>query len=65
MNITENENLKKQIIRLSKGKSTGPPKEFAHLLGVSERNLYRLIESLNDEGIIIKYSRVLKTYTLD
>ena len=65
MNITENEKLKKQILRMAKGKSTGSPKELAYLLGVSERNLFRLIESIKDESINIKYSRVLNTYTLD
>ncbi|WP_421921043.1 hypothetical protein [Marinifilum sp.] len=65
MNITENEFLKKQILKLAENKSTGCPKELAGLLGISERNLFRLIESIKDEDFNIRYSRVLRTYIIE
>ncbi|WP_321294968.1 hypothetical protein [Marinifilum fragile] len=65
MNITENKEIKKKLIKLAIHKSTGRPKELADMLSVCERNLYRIIEAIKDEGIKIRYSRTLKTYIIE
>lgn len=65
MNITENKEIKKKLIKLANHKSTGRPKELADMLSVCERNLYRIIEAIKDEGIKIRYSRTLKTYIIE
>ncbi|MDQ2179397.1 hypothetical protein [Marinifilum sp. D714] len=65
MNITENKEVKRKLIKLAIHKSTGRPKELADILSVCERNLYRIIEAIKDEGINIRYSRPLKSYIID
>ncbi|MCY1634600.1 hypothetical protein [Marinifilum sp. D737] len=65
MNITENKEVKKKVIKLAAHKSTGRPKELDDMLGFCERNLYRIIEAIKDEGINIRYSRPLKSYIID
>ncbi|MBL7835363.1 MAG: HTH domain-containing protein [Cyclobacteriaceae bacterium] len=40
---------------------TGPPKELARKLGISERMVYRYLQMLNEENPI-SYSRLKKSY---
>ncbi len=51
-----------ELERLIKQKKTGSPRELAVRLGVSRRQLYRLIEILKDYGVPIKYNRSLETF---
>lgn len=61
-------NFVKQIERIHrvdkdiKQKKTGSPEEFALKLGVSKRQLFRMISELKDYGAPIKYSRSLKSF---
>lgn len=61
-------NFSKQIERLQivdkyiKEKSTGTPEEFASLLRISKRQLFRILEELKDYGAPIAYNRTLKTF---
>lgn len=52
----------KRIHQLIKAEKTGNPQQFARMLSVSESRLYRIIESLKDEGAPIDYSRSAQTY---
>ncbi len=61
-------NFVKQIERIHrvdkdiKQRITGNPEEFAMKLGVSRRQLFRMISELKDYGAPIKYSRTLKSF---
>ncbi|WP_101311259.1 HTH domain-containing protein [Labilibaculum manganireducens] len=65
MNITQNKELMERVMLLAKNKSTGTPNELSDKLGVSERNLYRILDSIKDLGIAISYSRTLQSYILE
>ena len=65
MNITQNQELIDKIKNLAKYKATGTPKQLADSLGISERNLYRIIDCIRDSGTTIAYSRTLRTYILE
>lgn len=41
---------------------TGPPKEIATLMQISERSIHLLLEQLRDYNAVICYSRSRKTY---
>jgi transcriptional antiterminator len=43
-------------------KSTGTPKEFAHIMGISERSLYYYLLILKDKGATISYDRIRNSY---
>lgn len=49
--------------KLIQQEKTGTPNELARRLGVCERQLYNLIESIRDMGIEIHYCKKRKTYT--
>jgi predicted DNA-binding transcriptional regulator YafY len=51
-----------RINRLIRIKATGPPKEFAGRLGISERTLYETLELMKSLGAPIKYSRFRESY---
>ena len=42
--------------------NTGSPNEFANKLGISESQLYNVLDDLKIMGFPIKYSRKLKSY---
>jgi hypothetical protein len=65
MNITQNKELIERVLSLAEREATGTPSQFAHLLGVSERNLFRILECIKDSGITISYSRILQSYILE
>jgi len=62
------ENHIKAIRRLHKmhelilQEKTGTPDEFATRIQVSRRQLYNILEHLNDHGASIRYSRARKTF---
>ena len=64
MNVIDHQELKDIITHLAAKKATGTPLELAKRLGVSERNLYRLISCLRDTGTDVSYSRTRRSYTL-
>lgn len=65
MNITQNQELIERVIKLADRKATGTPYELSYKLGVSQRNLYRILDCIKDLGMPITYSRMLKTYILE
>ena len=65
MNITENTELIERVKDLAGKKATGTPVQLACRLGVSERNLYRLIRHMQECDETITYSRTEQTYVLE
>ena len=59
MNITQNHELIEIVIKLADRKATGNPSELSDKIGVSQRNLYRIIDYIKDLDIAISYSRTL------
>jgi CTP-dependent riboflavin kinase len=43
-------------------KSTGPSREFAQRLGISERKLFRILAEMRDMGAVIKYNTDRATF---
>ncbi|NMC37795.1 MAG: HTH domain-containing protein [Bacteroidales bacterium] len=54
--------MKIRILRLITRKSTGSPEELAMMLDISIRTAKRLIHELREEGYIIRYSRISRSY---
>lgn len=52
----------KRMNDLIKAEKTGTPGEFSQDLGISDSQLYNLIEDLKIKGAPIKYSRSRRTY---
>jgi predicted DNA-binding transcriptional regulator YafY len=65
MKIEENQKVLERIVQLARKKSTGKPHELAEKLGVSERTVYRLKDALLDQGLRIRYSRIVDSYILE
>lgn len=59
--IQQLERLRKihQYIKVS---NTGSPNEFANKLGISESQLYNVLDDLKIKGFPISYSRKMKSY---
>ena len=51
-----------QLHELIVKQATGSPPQIAHLMQVSERKIYQLVEQLKDIGAPITYSKRHKTY---
>ncbi|MPQ47436.1 hypothetical protein GCQ56_10510 [Marinifilum sp. N1E240] len=64
MKITEHPEIIERVLQLVERKATGTPLQLANMMGVSQRNLFRILEYLKDIGWPIKYSRSLKSYFL-
>ncbi|MFN0215676.1 MAG: hypothetical protein ACKVT2_15570 [Saprospiraceae bacterium] len=62
MNIISHLFLLQRIDHLVRTRATGPPVQLAGRLGTSERNLYRLIGELRDQGFPIAYDKLADTY---
>ena len=62
MNIEKTIRLIKTFNHLINEGRTGKPNSFAKELGISERSLYRIINSYKLQGIEIKYNKRKKTY---
>lgn len=54
-----------RIIELAKKKATGSPKELAKRTEVSERTLYRIIENMKNQGVLIQYCKEQGTYYIN
>lgn len=65
MKIEENQEVLERIVELARKKATGKPYELAKKLGVSERTVYRLKDALLDQGLRIRYSRIVDSYILE
>ncbi len=52
----------KRMNRLIKEERTGSPQEFASKLGISQSQLYNILEDLKIKGAPINYSRLKGTY---
>ena len=62
MNIFSDLFLLQRIDHLVRTRATGTPVQLAERLGISERNLYRLIGNLRDQGFPIAYNKQADTY---
>ena len=65
MNISQNQKLIERVIQLAERKATGTPCELSVKLGISQRNLYRVLDCIKDLGITISYSRTQQSYILE
>ena len=52
----------KKMNRLIKSGQTGTPEEFARKIGICTSHLYRYLIEMEQFGLVIEYSRSLKTY---
>ena len=52
----------RKIHQLIKQEKTGSPKRLASILGISEREVYRIIEYFKEIGAKINFSRSLNSY---
>ena len=52
----------KKMNRMIKSGATGTPSEFSTALGISQSHLFRCLHDLEQLGMDIQYSRLLKTY---
>jgi len=52
----------KRMNKLIRVERTGTPSVFARFLGISERQLYKLIEEIEAMGLQVKYSRNRNTF---
>ena len=67
MNLIDQIYRLQRINQLIRMKATGPPCQFSNRLGISERQLYRLLDELKSYGLPIEYSRAcqsLKTHNV-
>ncbi|MBC7776523.1 MAG: hypothetical protein H7246_13905 [Phycisphaerae bacterium] len=62
MNIFSDLFLLQRIDHLIRTRSTGAPAQLAFRLSTSERNLYRLMGELRDQGFPIAYDKQADTY---
>ena len=54
-----------RIETLAKKNATGTPKELANRINVSERTIFRLIQSMKDFGTPIEYCRKTNSYFIN
>ncbi len=62
MNIFSDLFLLQRIDYLIRNRATGTPVQLASRLNVSERNIYRLLGSLRDQGFPIVYDKQTDSY---
>ena len=62
MNLIDQIYRLQRINQLIRMKATGPPCQFSDRLGISERQLYRLLDELKSYGLPIEYSRAGQSY---
>jgi DNA-binding Lrp family transcriptional regulator len=55
------EKLEKDILAILDEDSRTPPKKVAVMLGISEEEAVKAIKSLEDRGIIVKYTAIVNT----
>lgn len=62
MHLFETTDHAMRVHELIRKKATGTPRELAAKLDICERQVYRILEGLKDEGLPIHYSKTLRTY---
>ena len=62
MNLIDQIYRLQRIHHLIRRKGTGPPPEFSRKLGISTRQLFRLLEEMKSYGLPIKYHRGRQSY---
>ena len=62
MNLIDQIHRIQRIHQLIHMKATGPPHQFSSRLGISDRQLYRLLDELKSYGLPIKYCRTRQSY---
>ena len=62
MNLIDQIYRLKRIHHLIRRKATGPPCQFSEKLGISDRQLYRLLDELKSYGLPIEYCRHRQSY---
>lgn len=62
MNLIDQIYRLQRIHQLIRRKATGPPCQFSEKLGISERQLYRLLDELKSYGLPIEYCRTRQSY---
>ncbi len=62
MNLIDQIHRYQRIHQLIRMKATGPPCQFSDRLGISDRQLYRLLDELKSYGLPIKYCRIRQSY---
>lgn len=62
INIFEELFLLQRVDHLIRARATGTPMEFASRLSICQRDVYRLIANLKEQGFPIAYDRDADTY---
>lgn len=62
MNLIDQIHRYQRIHQLIRMKATGPPSRFSSRLGISERQLYRLLDELKSYDLPIEYCRTRQSY---
>lgn len=62
MNIIDQIHRLKRIHQLIRRKATGTPHQLSEKLGISDRQLYRLLDELKSYGLPIEYCRIRQSY---
>ncbi|MBY5959209.1 hypothetical protein KUV50_13735 [Membranicola marinus] len=62
MNLIDQIHRLQRIHQLIRRKATGPPHDFSSRLGISNRQLYRLLDELKSYGLPIEYCRTRQSY---
>jgi len=65
MTRLERKNLKVRILRLADLKSAGSPADLADRFEISVRSAKRYVSELRDDGHLIRYCPVRKTYVTE
>ncbi len=60
--MSEGKELLERVDQLIRLKATGSPKKFAEKLEVSERKIYRIIQTLKDIGCPVVYDSYIGSY---
>jgi transcription initiation factor IIE alpha subunit len=58
-------NLKVRILKLADRKSTGSPDDLACLFGISKRSVKRIVSEIREDGKVIRYCHLRKTYVTE
>jgi predicted transcriptional regulator len=62
MKIIDHFERLKKMNRMIKSCRTGTPGELAEMLGISQSHLFRCLDELSQFGLVVRYSRSMKTY---
>jgi len=65
MNKFQKAAYKSRILKLAALKSTGPPADLAFKFEISERSVKRLVKEIRDEGVLLRYSQVRRSYVTE